>query len=186
MQSTQVVEDFRDVRQDFINHSSIRNDLEIFRFKGDGDKFGLSKAHVQDVYLTDEAGGPVSWFVGGELVVLVVKAHAEIELDQAIVGFLVKDKNGQHLFGENTYLTFIENAVKISEGKDFIARFKFRMPIMPSGDYTIGVAIANGTQDSHVIHSWVHDAIAFKSHSTSVSAGLVGIPMIDIELQANG
>ncbi|WP_406226923.1 ABC transporter ATP-binding protein [Pseudomonas siliginis] len=184
--STPVMQDFRDVRQDFINHSSIRNDLEIFRFKGDGEKFGLSKAHVVDVYLTDDGGGPVSWFVGGELVVLVVKAHAEIDLDQPIVGFLVKDKNGQHLFGENTYLTFVENSVKVCGGRDFTASFKFRMPIMPSGDYTIGVAIANGTQDNHVIHSWVHDAIAFKSHSTSVSTGLVGIPMIDIELQANG
>lgn len=186
LQSTQVMQDFRDVRQDFINHSSIRNDLEVFRFQGDGDKFGLSKAHVVDVYLTDDAGGPVSWFVGGELVVLVVKAYAEIDLDQPIVGFLVKDKNGQHLFGENTYLTFVEDSVKVCGGKNFGASFKFRMPIMPSGDYTIGVAIANGTQDSHVIHNWVHDAIAFKSHSTSVSTGLVGIPMIDIELQANG
>ncbi|MDL5598126.1 ABC transporter ATP-binding protein [Bacillus subtilis] len=180
------VEDYRDVRQDFINASVIRNDLEVFRFSDTGEKFGLSKAHVVDVYLGSESGAPISWFVGGELVALVVKIHAEIELDQPIVGFLVKDKNGQHLFGDNTYLTYVDDAVNVNSGSDFAATFKFRMPMMPAGDYTIGVAIANGTQDNHVIHSWVHDAIAFKSHSTSVSTGLVGIPMIDIELQKNG
>lgn len=178
-------EDYRDIRQDFINSSVIRNDLEVFRFSNDGEKFGLSKAHVLDVFLGSEQGDPISWFVGGELVSLVVKIHAEILLDQPIVGFLVKDKNGQHLFGDNTYLTYVDDDVKIEGGVDFTAIFKFRMPMMPAGDYTIGVAVANGTQDNHVIHSWVHDAIAFKSHCNSVSTGLLGIPMIDIELQTN-
>lgn len=182
----QLVEDYRDARQDFVNSSTIRNDLEIFRFSDVGEKFGLSKAHIIDVHLSSESGGPVSWFVGGEMVVLKVKVHAEIDLDQPIVGFLVKDKNGQHLFGDNTYLTYADRSVRVGGGLDFSASFKFRMPIMPAGDYTIGVAIANGTQDNHVIHSWVHDAIAFKSHSSSVSTGLVGIPMFDIELQTNG
>jgi len=185
-QPQQKLEDYRDVRQDFINASVIRNDLEIFRFSDAGEKFGLSKAHVLDVYLGGASGEPISWFVGGELVELVVKVHAEVLLDQPIVGFLVKDKNGQHLFGDNTYLTYVDNAVIIDSGVEFTARFKFRMPMMPAGDYTIGVAVANGTQDNHVIHSWVHDAIAFKSHSSSVSTGLIGIPMIDIELQTNG
>lgn len=185
-QPQRLAEDYRDVRQDFINSSAIRNDLEIFRFSDAGEKFGLSKAHVLDVYLSSASGAPISWFVGGELVELVVKVHAEVSLDQPIVGFLVKDKNGQHLFGDNTYLTYVDDAVLIDSGVEFIARFKFRMPMMPAGDYTIGVAVANGTQDNHVIHSWVHDAIAFKSHSSSVSTGLIGIPMINIELQTNG
>jgi lipopolysaccharide transport system ATP-binding protein len=180
------LEDYRDVRQDFINSSTIRNDLEVFRFSGDGAKFGLSKAQVLDVYLGSALGNPVSWFVGGELVELVVKVHADIILDQPIIGFLVKDKNGQHLFGDNTYLTYVDKAFRVGSGVDFTARFKFRMPMMPAGDYTIGVAVANGTQENHVIHSWVHDAIAFKSHSSSVSTGLIGIPMIDIELQTHG
>jgi len=186
IESVRNAEDFRDLRQDFINASVIRNDLEVFRFSAEGEKFGLSKAHILDVYLGSESGAPISWFVGGELVALVIKIHAEVELDQPIVGFLVKDKNGQHLFGDNTYLTYVDDAVRINSGNDFTASFKFRMPMMPAGDYTIGVAIANGTQDNHVVHSWVHDAIAFKSHSSSVSTGLVGIPMIDIELQPNG
>jgi lipopolysaccharide transport system ATP-binding protein len=182
----QVVKDYRDIRQDFVNSSPMRNDLEVFRFSNDENKFGLGKAHVLDVYFESAGGEPISWFVGGELVTLVVKMHTEIVLDQPIVGFLVKDRNGQHLFGDNTYLTYIDRDVRTEEDIDFTAAFKFRMPMMPAGDYTIGVAVANGSQENHVIHSWVHDAIAFKSHSNSVSTGLLGIPMIDIELQTHG
>jgi lipopolysaccharide transport system ATP-binding protein len=57
------------------------------------------------------------------------------------------------------------------------------MPRLCSGDYSITVAIANGDQDEHVQHHWVHDAILFRSESTSVSGGLIGIPMNAIELR---
>ena len=57
------------------------------------------------------------------------------------------------------------------------------MPILPKGDYSIAAAIASGTQDDHVQHHWLHDALIVKSVSSSVSTGLVGIPMQVIELK---
>ena len=63
--------------------------------------------------------------------------------------------------------------------------FKFNMPILPPGDYSIGTAFANGTQNDHVQHHWIHDALVFKSESSNVSAGLIGIPMINIKFQTN-
>ena len=60
--------------------------------------------------------------------------------------------------------------------------FCFQMPILPAGDYSVAVAIANGTQDVHEQHHWIHDAIIFRSESSSVSTGLVGIPMRAINM----
>jgi lipopolysaccharide transport system ATP-binding protein len=62
------------------------------------------------------------------------------------------------------------------------AEFVFYMPILPNGSYSITVAIANGTQSDHEQHHWIHDAVVFQSESTSVSSGLIGIPMLDIKL----
>jgi lipopolysaccharide transport system ATP-binding protein len=56
------------------------------------------------------------------------------------------------------------------------------MPLLPIGEYTISFAVADGTQDEHVQHHWLHDAIGFKSHSSSVSSGLTGIPMQKIQM----
>ena len=50
------------------------------------------------------------------------------------------------------------------------------------GDYSITIAIADGTQQEHVQHQWIFDALRFRSESTSASAGLVGIAMTRIEL----
>ena len=39
---------------------------------------------------------------GGERVVLRVEAHTDVPLDRPVIGFYVKDRLGQQLFGENT------------------------------------------------------------------------------------
>ena len=91
---------------------------------------------------------------------------------------------GQILFGDNTYLSYQNNPLNCSSNEEFEARFTFNMPLLPAGEYSITTAIANGTQERHVQHHWIHDAIIFKSESSSVSSGLIGIPMIEIKLQA--
>jgi lipopolysaccharide transport system ATP-binding protein len=73
--------------------------------------------------------------------------------------------------------------VSVKAREQFEALFKFRMPILPMGDYSICVAVAEGTQMEHLQHHWIHDAILFKSHSSSVSTGLVGIPMQHVGLR---
>ena len=67
---------------------------------------------------------------------------------------------------------------------ELIARFEFRLPVLPSGDYGIAVAVADGSQDSHVQHHWMHDALMVRVHASSVCFGLVGIPMKNITLVA--
>ena len=89
---------------------------------------------------------------------------------------------GQVLFGDNTFLTYLEPPLFCDEGSDMRAEFTFLMPIMPPGDYSVNVAIANGTQEQHVKHHMMHDAVLFKSLSSSVSTGIMGIPMLNIEV----
>jgi len=57
------------------------------------------------------------------------------------------------------------------------------MPILPVGEYTLTVALAEGTQQDHTQHHWIHDALVFKSHSSSVSSGLLGVPMHTIKME---
>jgi lipopolysaccharide transport system ATP-binding protein len=176
------IEDYRDVRQDIINHSTLRNDLEIFRFTDSGEYFGTGLVQIKETYFACANQQAVSWFVGGELIDLHILAQTAVTLHSPIVGFLVKNKLGQNLFGDNTFLHYAHQPVVIAANSYLSARFQFRMPLMPSGDYTVGIAVAEGTQNNHVVHHWIHDALFFKAHSDSVATGLVGIPMLTIEL----
>jgi lipopolysaccharide transport system ATP-binding protein len=175
--------ELRDQRLAFLNHSKFRNDIELFRFDPASPSFGKGGATIVDVQLRDPDGQRLGWCVGGEDVVLRVRCEAHIDISCPIVGFIVKDRLGQPLFGDNTCLTYMGRPVPVKGGDLFEALFKFRTPILPVGDYSICVAVAEGTQMEHLQHHWIHDAILLKSHSSSVCTGLVGIPMQDIRLR---
>lgn len=172
-----------DPRLDLINRSSLRNDLKIFSFTpGISAEFGIRKAQITTVELLDHKNEKINFVIGGESVTLLIGIEILSDLDYPIVGFSVKDKLGQVLFGDNTYITYRDDPLFIHPNVHLVARFSFRIPILPAGDYSIAVAIASGTQDEHIQHHWIHDAIILKSISSSVSTGLVGIPMNEISL----
>jgi lipopolysaccharide transport system ATP-binding protein len=167
----------KDQRLEFINKSNIRNDLKVYEFDPEASAFGLGGAQIIDVKLLDGKGDPLAWVVGGETVQLKIEVHTHQELDTPIVGFFIKDRLGQNLFGDNTFLSYCDNPIHCRPEDRIETTFMFQMPLLPAGDYSITAAIANGTQQVHLQHHWVHDAVQFRSESSSVSTGLIGIPM---------
>ncbi|WP_341961940.1 ABC transporter ATP-binding protein [Pseudomonas sp. RC10] len=172
----------KDQRLDFINTTQHRNDLQIFEFNHESSSFGLGTAQIVDVSFTAADGEKLLWLVGGELVTISVLAISHQVLASPIVGFYIKDRLGQTLFGDNSYLSYMDAPIKVGEECALRCDFTFYMPILPKGDYSICVALAEGTQDEHVQMHWIHDALFFKSESTSASTGLIGIPMQEISM----
>jgi len=184
LKKAEASESIQDPRKELINNSHLRNDIQIFEFKPDSTSFGKGEAEITSVQFLDLEGRPLNWVVGGEDVVLRIEARAHGRLRSPIVGFSVKDRRGQELFGDNTYLSYVDDPVPCEPGHDLVAEFAFQMPRLLTGDYSVSTAIADGTQDDHVQHHWIHDALMFKSQATSVAGGLIGIPMRSITLQS--
>ena len=173
----------QDQRQPFLNHTQYRNDLEIFEFDPLRPSFGERGGEIIDVTLAAPDGKPYAWVVGGEMVTLKVGVESRETLSHPILGFYVKNSLGQRLFGDNTFLTTLGQDIAVRPGTRFAARFVFQMPVLPPGDYAITVGLANGTQTDHIIHHWMHDALAFRSTASPLRAGgLVGLPMLAIHL----
>ena len=175
----------RDARQDVWNASTLRNDIRVWDFDPHQEGGGQRGCTIRAVQLLAPDGAAFSWVVGGESVRLEVQALCHAPLQSPIVGFMVKDRTGQALFGDNTWISFMERPVRAQAGELITACFTFEMPRLPSGDYTVVVAVADGTQDDNVMHHWLHEAIQFQSVASNVSSGLIGIPMRGIALQAS-
>ena len=171
-----------DQRLAFLNQTRYRNDLELFTFRREVAGYGAGAIRIVDAMFEDERGNPLQWIVGGERVTLVAHAWVLEDVLNPIIGFFIKDRLGQNLFGDNTYLTYTANPRLATVGQSLTARFTFRMPVLPVGDYSVDIAAASGTQQDHVTHCWCNDVLAFKSHASSTHQGLIGIPMLDIEL----
>ncbi len=179
----QPIDQYRDMRETLINASKLRNDIEVFQFNADQSAFGTGDALIRLVRLLDQSGAPLSWVVGGEDVILEVRCVAFKDVHRPIVGFQFKDRLGQVIFADNTYLVYKHNPQSVGQNGQLIARFEFRMPLLPTGDYSISAAIADGSQDNHVQLHWLHEALIVKAHASSVCFGLVGIPMKNITLK---
>lgn len=175
--------EYKDTREALINSSTLRNDIEVFKFDSEKSAFSTGTAVISSVMLLDCDGIPLSWLVGGEDVILEICCKAYKQLYKPILGFQLKDRLGQVIFSDNTYLTYQFNSLTTEKNSELIARFEFRLPILPTGDYTFSAAIAEGTQENHVQHHWIHEALSIKVHASSVCLGLMGIPMKKITLQ---
>jgi len=172
-----------DQRLSVINNSNLRNDIQVFGFDPQAASFGKGGAWIASVKILNNQGDQLSWMVGGEYVAVQIDVESIIYMHNPIVGFFVKDRLGQTLFGDNTYMAYESAPVEVHPGKTLRATFEFYMPILPHGDYSIAIAVANGTQKNHEQLHWVHDAILFKSETSSVATGLVGIPMHEINMK---
>ena len=177
---------FYDMRLRYINATPCRNDIQVFKFNPDAAGFGRGGGSITGTQFLDDEGRELSWIIGGENVVLKISCQAHACMYSPIIGFYVNDRLGQNLFGENTYNFSQNEPLSLDPGDNFQAIFRFRMPILPKGDYFVTVALAEGTQQEHIQHQWIHEAVLFQSHSSSVSTGLVGIPMKEIRLYKHG
>ncbi|WGZ93713.1 MAG: ABC transporter ATP-binding protein [Candidatus Thiothrix putei] len=178
-------DEYNDMRTSLVNSSTLRNDIEVFNFDPDQAGFGTGDAKIISVRILDQNRVPFSWIVGGESVMLEIRCLARKEIFRPIIGFVFKDRLGQTIFADNTFLAYRDVPLFVNAGSEIIARFDFRLPILPPGDYSIDAALAEGTQDSHIQHHWTHDALIVRVHTSSICFGLVGVPMKKIVLEAH-
>jgi lipopolysaccharide transport system ATP-binding protein len=68
---------------------------------------------------------------------LCVQCAVFATLPSPIVGFQVRDRLGQVIFGDNTYLALLGDPVKADAGSSITASFDFAVPVLPMGDYTV-------------------------------------------------
>ncbi len=141
------------------------------------------QADIVSVALTRLSPGPEGVFEGGERVRMTVRAKAHDSLQSPILGFLVRDRLGQDLFGENT-LSFTGRApTPIAAGMAFQGVFEFRLPMLPNGQYAVMASIADGDSYDNLQHHWIHDALIINVSSSKIRYGLVGIPFERITLE---
>lgn len=155
--------------------------LEFFDNIVNSDGWESGAARIESVEMHDESSDPCATFRGGELVRLKIRATCFKPLASPILGFFVKDRLGQSLFGEHTY-TYKPN-VATCEGDRLEATFLFRLPLLPNGSYSMTVSVADGDPFNHVQHHWLHDAMLINVMSDRLRYGLVGIPFDSVDLQ---
>ena len=100
-------------------------------------------------------------------------------MQQPLVGFIVRDRVGQLIFGENTGLLG-ESVNPVEGGDPLTVCFEFRMPVLQSGRYVISAAIGEGTQEDHIHHHWKNDALVFDCVPQQRCFGLIAVETLSM------
>lgn len=137
---------------------------------------GSGKASIETVSLHNAEGAPVEYVSVGEDVCLNIQVRVNAPLPELVVGYVIKDRLGQDVFGTNTHhLQCIRT--DLIEGE--LLKYSFRFPAnLGVGSYS--VAIALHASDTHIAdnYEWRDLALVFNvvNMSERTFVGLAWIP----------
>lgn len=128
-------------------------------------EFGTGQAKITACRLLDASGKELHLLDHAQQVTLEVTCTAEHDIPQPIFGFFLRDRLGQPLLGDNSLNCNADWPLLPGGNQPNRLQFSFALPLLATGDYTIGVAISSGTQEKHQHHHWIYEAYAFKSQA---------------------
>jgi lipopolysaccharide transport system ATP-binding protein len=175
-----------DFRQNELREDG-RIEIPVLNCFNESSSFGENKVLISKVYLRDlgsKQKRSKNLIRGGELVEVNITIKAQEEVFSPIVGFGLKNRHGQELFHDNTYLTSYltgQEPLRLKAGDSAQATFVFVMPYLPPGEYFLFSAVATGSHEEHTQQHWIHDAIKLTSACSRICLGLVGLPMQNVE-----
>jgi lipopolysaccharide transport system ATP-binding protein len=133
-----------------------------------------------------QGGRQLDMVSGGEEIELRIDCRAEQPLSRPTVAFLLRDRLGQGLFGDSTYLTYAGATPRFAHGQTFSASFKFQLPYLPTGQYAVEFAVYDGMPEDHRILARLQDAVFLLVQSTHPSAGLLNVVTRSTTLVVDG
>ncbi|CAM3694954.1 ABC transporter ATP-binding protein [Cohnella lubricantis] len=142
------------------------------------DVLGDNKARITGITMLDGITNEKSaLFFPGQAVKLIIKLVSHENIENPLVGFSIKDRLG-NIIAECNNVVIDADIDDVKSHQTVSYSFAFQLPQLNKGTYTISPAVASGTLEDHVQHSWVHDAFVFQVMSTRRDA-LQGLLVLD-------
>ena len=111
---------------------------------------GTGEATVESIALLNGQGAPVEHLNVGEQVELRIAVRIHADVPRLVLGYMIKDRLGQPVFGTNTHHTgqVLEN---VRQGQLIEYRARFAMNLGP-GSYSVSTALVSS--DTHLVNNY--------------------------------
>jgi lipopolysaccharide transport system ATP-binding protein len=111
---------------------------------------GTGEAAVADIALLDQHGARVEVVDVGAHVTLEVRVTAKAPIPRMVLGYMIKDRLGQPMYGTNTHLKELP-LEDVKAGEEVVYRFAFPMNLGP-GTYSVATAIVS--TETHLVNNY--------------------------------
>ncbi len=138
-------------------------------------QFGDHRVTIEAVRLVSQ-GARNGVAYSGQPCEIGVALHAHGDIARPIVGFIVKDRLGRDILGDNTDL-IRTGLPALSAGQRYVVTFQLdAWPNIVEGEYALTVAIADGVLADHRQCHFLYDALIFKSVPVRIPGAILSIP----------
>lgn len=142
-------------------------------------RFGDRRVTIKAVRLLSRVGNSGVVYTGQPCEISMI-LHAYEDIANPIAGFIVKDRLGREIFGDNTAL-IKHDFPALSSGRSYMIAFKIdAWPNLREEEYSLSVAVADGTLNDHAQCHWLHDALIFRSIPIRMPAGIFSVTNTDV------
>jgi len=126
------------------------------------DVLGDNKAQIIGIGLYEVISNTkVAIITKGQIVRVYIRVKFNTTIDNPIYGFSIKDRLNNIVTQTNSYV--LNQSVTSGKAGEIVdVAFEFTVPNLSIGSYSISPALASGSQEDHIQHSWVHDALVFQ------------------------
>ena len=126
---------------------------------------GTGEATLASIELLNSEQQPIEFVDVGESVELVVRVQVNADIPQLVLGYMIKDRLGQSVFGTNTWHT--KQAIhEAKAGSTIEYRVAFAMNLGP-GSYSIAIALHS--HDVHVTNNYEWRDLACVFHVVNLN-----------------
>lgn len=147
------------------------------------DRFGSDDVKIVSAFFSNKEGEIVNTLeVDCEYQSHVV-FEANAELENIIVGFVLENNKGLPLFDINNYINQQET-ISAKKGQVIEIVYDFCLPRILKGTYLVSTAVAQGTQESHEILTWMHGISELQVVNMGYNSSYIEIPA-EIDVYAN-
>jgi lipopolysaccharide transport system ATP-binding protein len=131
-----------------------RENKNVAQKKTDGGKVqtisGTGEARVEEIALLNARGEPVEVIDVGEEVTLKIKVRTQADIPRLVLGYMIKDRLGQVMYGTNTHLREMP-LLGVEAGRSFTYRIRFPANLGP-GSYSVATALVS--TDTHLVNNY--------------------------------
>ncbi|TIH10593.1 ABC transporter ATP-binding protein [Pseudomonas leptonychotis] len=140
---------------------------------------GTAEAVIAAVHLLDNEGRELDVVEVGSPVVLEVQVQVQQPIEQLVLGFLIKDRFGQAMYGLNTQRT-AQALESLQAGETLTFRFAFPV-LLGQAHYSISLSLTS--QDSHLDknYEWRDYGLVFHVVNTT-RENFVGCSWLDAQI----
>ena len=106
------------------------------------------------------------------------------KIQSCIAGFVLETIKGLWVINTNSIINGEKAGFEVQEDSMNRIEFHFKMPSIMNGDYVMGVAVSEGSEESYKVLTWLYHVLYVRINNTARNSAVIDVPT-DIKIFEN-